>query len=216
MATQTRTNRGSLSRARIVDAALELAREMPLEDVSLHKVGEALGVSAMSLYRYVASKADLLDAMGDAVLAEIEIPVANGDDWRSDLRALAVAFREVLQAHPNVAHIVLTRRLNAPGTLPVFDATLGILLRLGLPPAAAVDCVRAAVAFQIGTHVREYTLEGNAGGRLAVDLDVDEYPNIAAAAPHLQVMDHTHEFEQGLDLLIAGIEQRLRGATART
>lgn len=199
-----------------MDAALELAREVPLEEVSLHKVGDALGVSAMSLYRYVASKADLLDAMGDAVLAEIEIPVANGEDWRADLRALAVAFRKVLQAHPNVAHIVLTRRLNAPGALPVFDATLGILLRLGLPPAAAVDCARVAVAFQIGTHVREYTLERNAGGRPAVDLDVDAYPNIAAAAPHLQVMDHTRELEQGLDLLIAGIEERLSEAMAPT
>jgi AcrR family transcriptional regulator len=209
MTTQIRRKRHPLTRERIVDVALGMARDLPLDDVSLHKVGAALDVSAMSLYRYVDSKADLLDAMGDAVLGEIEIPEPSGGDWRTDLRSLALAFRRALQAHPNVAQLVLTRRINAPGALPMFDAALAILARAGLPPADAVDYVRAAIAFEIGAQIQEHSLEHDAGATASTTIEAEAFPYVVDAAAHLQGMDHERVFEQGLELVIAGIEARL-------
>ena len=65
----------------------------------MRKLGEAVGVEAMSLYNHVANKDDLLDGMVDLVFSEIELPSA-GVDWKTAMRRRAVSAREVLPATP--------------------------------------------------------------------------------------------------------------------
>ena len=64
----------------------------------MRKLGEALGVEAMSLYNHVASKDDLLDGMIDLVFSEIDLP-AGGADWKTAMRQRAVSARQVLSRH---------------------------------------------------------------------------------------------------------------------
>src|SRR4051794_35643704 len=114
MSTTPSTGRGTLSRDRIVRAALDLAESDGIEQLSLHKVGAALGVRAMSLYRYIADKSDLYDAMGDVVLGEIEVNSPDDVPWEEALAAISREFRTVLLRYPHSAPLILTRRLNAP------------------------------------------------------------------------------------------------------
>src|ERR1044072_5036279 len=90
--------RPRLSRGRISEAAIALADEHGLESLSMRKLGEALGVEAMSLYNHVANKDDLLDAMIDVVFGEIELP-SGEDGWRSAMRQRANSVRSVLSRH---------------------------------------------------------------------------------------------------------------------
>src|SRR3954470_18411768 len=87
-----------LSRDRILRTALELADEHGLDWLSMRKLGQALGVEAMSLYHHVANRDDLVDGMIDLVFAEIELPLEEVD-WRSAMRARAVSARQVLARH---------------------------------------------------------------------------------------------------------------------
>ena len=66
--------RGRLSRDRVLRAAVALADTGGIESLSMRKLGDELGVEAMSLYNHVANKDDLLDGMIDAVFAEIDLP----------------------------------------------------------------------------------------------------------------------------------------------
>ena len=63
-----------LSRERVLRAAIALADQGGLESLSMRKLGQELGVEAMSLYHHVANKDDLLDGIVDAVTSEIEVP----------------------------------------------------------------------------------------------------------------------------------------------
>src|SRR6266446_9976246 len=65
----------------------------------MRKLGQKLGVEAMSLYNHVRNKVDMLDGMVDVVFSEIELP-ANGADWRTAMRKRAMATRQVLLRHP--------------------------------------------------------------------------------------------------------------------
>ena len=78
MATETRV---PLSRERVLRAGLELADASGVEALTMRRLGEELGFEAMSLYRHVANKQDLLDGMLDLVLAEWQLPDGEGD-WR--------------------------------------------------------------------------------------------------------------------------------------
>ena len=68
-----------LSRARVCQEALALVDDEGLDALSMRRLGARLGVEAMSLYRYVRDKADLLDALHVAVLADLS-PVDAGAD----------------------------------------------------------------------------------------------------------------------------------------
>src|SRR5918997_488300 len=100
--------RPRLNRDRVLQAAVALADSGGIESLSMRRLGEELGVEAMSLYTHVASKDDLLDGMTDAVFAEIELP--NGDDdWRTAMRRRAISTRDVLARHPWATRLMQSR-----------------------------------------------------------------------------------------------------------
>src|SRR3990170_5794860 len=90
--------RAGLSREQVLSAAVLYADREGLGSLSMQRLGEELGVEAMSLYTYVSGKGDLLDGMVDAVFAEIELPGPR-TRWRNAVRRRTVSAREVLRRH---------------------------------------------------------------------------------------------------------------------
>jgi AcrR family transcriptional regulator len=76
---RTATRRKPLSRDRVLRAAILLADEGGLESVSMRKLGQALRVEAMSLYKHVANKDDILDGIADLVMSDFAVPSADVD-----------------------------------------------------------------------------------------------------------------------------------------
>src|SRR6266702_6817989 len=99
--------RKPLSRERVLDAAIALADRDGLEALSMRKLAQALGVEAMSLYNHVANKGDLVDAMVDRVVGEIELP-ATGDDWDVAIRKCAISAHEAFLRHPWACSLVMS------------------------------------------------------------------------------------------------------------
>src|SRR3954469_10834988 len=82
-----------LSRERVLEAAIRLADEGGIESLSMRKLARALGVEAMSLYNHVANKGDLVDAITDLVVSEIELPQVT-EEWDVAVRACAISAYE--------------------------------------------------------------------------------------------------------------------------
>src|SRR5437868_7356615 len=78
-----------LTRDRVCRAALELVDAEGLDALSMRRLGARLGVEAMSLYRHVRDKGDVLDAVQTAVLSDIEMRDLDPTDWRSLLHGIA-------------------------------------------------------------------------------------------------------------------------------
>src|SRR6266516_3900231 len=102
-----------LSRERILRAAIELADENGLESLTMRKLGQALGVEAMSLYNHVANKDDLLKGLADLVLGEFELPSAD-EDWDVALRKTAVSAHDALQRHAWASGLMLSPAAISP------------------------------------------------------------------------------------------------------
>ncbi len=97
-ANATRTpRRRTLTREQVVSAAVALADEAGLEAITMRAVANRLGYKVMSLYNHVAHKDDLLEAMVDAALADVDPPA--GATWRADVVNVAVALNETLREH---------------------------------------------------------------------------------------------------------------------
>src|SRR3954449_10095636 len=83
----TKGPRPSLSLQRIVAAGIAVADRDGLDGVSMAKVAAELGSAAMSLYRYVATKDELLLLMVDGALGLPPETVTSARDWREGLQA---------------------------------------------------------------------------------------------------------------------------------
>src|SRR5260370_42298929 len=84
-----------LNRERVLRAAVALADDSGIGSLSMRRLGDALGVEAMSLYNHVASKGDLLDGMVDFVFSEIDLPAARAA-WKTAIRQRAIPARQAL------------------------------------------------------------------------------------------------------------------------
>ena len=205
-----------LSRERILDAALALADEGGVEAVSMRRLGEVLGVEAMSLYKHVADKEAILDGIADLVMDEVEVP-SQHLDWRTSVRRSAISAHEALRRHP-WAGLVLESRLNpGPARLRYLDAVVGVLRGAGFDTATVARAFMALDSHTYGFTMQELALPFDAASgppvaeEMAARVFEDGYPNLAAMAELMMSGAQLLDFEFGLDLLLDGLE-RLRPA----
>jgi AcrR family transcriptional regulator len=205
-----------LSRERVLRAALALADEGGIEAVSMRRLGLALGVEAMSLYKHVADKEAILDGIADLVMDEVEVP-SRELDWRTAVRRSAISAHEALRRHP-WAGVVLESRLNpGPARLRYLDAVVGTLRGAGFDTATVARAFMALDSHTYGFTMQELALPFDAGSapdvaaEMAAGVFADGYPNLAAMAELAMSGAQLLDFEFGLDLLLDGLE-RLRPA----
>ncbi len=208
--------RAPLSRDRVLRAALALADDGGVEAVSMRRLGQALGVEAMSLYKHVADKEAILDGIADLVMDEVEVP-SRELDWRTAIRRSAISAHEALRRHP-WAGAVLESRLNpGPARLRYLDATVGVLRGAGFDTATVARAFMALDSHTYGFTMQELALPFDAesapdvAADMAARIFADAYPNLAAMAELAMSGAQLLDFEFGLDLLLDGLE-RLRPA----
>lgn len=211
-------SRPPLTRHRVVAAALALADAGGIEAVSMRKVGDELGVEAMSLYHHVANKGELLDAMVDAVYAEFGRPTP-GLPWRAELQARCATARQVLGRHPWATPLLDSRSTPGPATLQHLDAVIGTLRAAGFSLVLTAHAVSLLDSYTYGFALQEAALPFDTPeetAELAADIlgsfPVDALPHLAelTAGHVLQPgYDYGDEFAYGLELLLDGLEQRL-------
>src|SRR5262245_54088213 len=121
-----------IDRTVILRASLDLADERGLAGVTMQAVADRLGVTPMALYRHIANKADLLDAVQESLLTEFALPDERLP-WRERLAAVARAARESAKRHPDVFPLLLQRAANTPGGQRVRNAVSKALRDAGVP-----------------------------------------------------------------------------------
>jgi AcrR family transcriptional regulator len=208
-----------LSLQRVLSTALGIVDAHGLEALSMRHLGQALQREPMALYRYAANKAALLDGVVETVLAELIIdPLAS--DWREELRTLGANFRRLAQAHPNVVPLLVTRPLATPlglrptGTLQSLENFLALLTRVGFTPINALHAYRLFFGFLHG-HVLAELQEAAANPdetELLVQLQfkrlpASQFPQLRAVATDLTRYDGKSQLEEGIELMITGLEQ---------
>jgi AcrR family transcriptional regulator len=216
--------RPSLSGDQVVTVAIQIADQDGLGGLSMRRLAEDLGITAMSLYGYVPSKAELLDVMADRVYAGIRLGGSPAQSWQATLTALAEQHWALLLAHPWLLQIAASRPLLGPGMTAFYDAELAAVDGLGLTDihmdlivslvddyvrGAARGAVEAAEA-QARTGVSDQQWWQTYGPLLAEVLDPARYPTAirvgaAAGAEYGSAHDPARSFAFGLRRIIDGI-----------
>jgi AcrR family transcriptional regulator len=219
-ATPQAARRAPLSRDRVLQAAVTLADETGIDSVSMRKLGEALGVEAMSLYNHVANKGDLLDGMVDVVFSEIDLP--SGENWKVAMRQRAISARQVLGRHRWAIGRMESRASPGPATLRHHDAVLGCLRRAGFSIEMTAHAYSVLDSYIYGFALQEANLpfdDAEETAQVAEEIlgqfGAGEYPHLTELAMEHVLQpgyDYGNEFEVGLDLILDGLERAVSGA----
>lgn len=207
------TGRQPLSRRRILEAAVRLVDREGLAALSMRKLGQELGVEAMSLYRYVPNKAALLDGIAETVVGEAEIPPADAGDWAERARAMNRAYRRLAHAHPNVFPLIALRPLNTPAALRPIEAALELFCGAGFDEQTALHAFRTLASYASGYALEEIRAlsadDADEDARLDIRrLPAEEFPRLVALAPYRYRWDE-EEYEFGLEVILTGLRAKL-------
>ena len=218
MATRTGPSakrRTPLSRERVLRAALVLADTGGIEALTMRRLGEELGVEAMSLYNHVADKGDILDGVTDLVFSEIAVPSGRAD-WKAAMRLRAISAREALVRHPWAAALMQSRTKPGPANLRHHDSVIGTLRQAGFTIHLAAHAFSVMDSYIYGfaqqQHNLTYTTSKAAAAvaeRLLGQMPADEYPHLAEMMTEHAMKpgyDYGEEFEFGLDLILDGLD----------
>jgi AcrR family transcriptional regulator len=213
-------SRTPLSRDRILRAAVGLADTVGIASLSMRSLAHALGVEAMSLYRYVRNKDDMVDGMVDHVFGEIGLP-PTGVDWTTAMRQRARSAREVLARHSWAIGLMESRSRPGPATLRHHDAVLGCLREAGFSIAMAAHAYSLLDSYIYGFALQQASLPFKTSEEAVAVADgilrqfpADAYPHLAELTVQHVLQpgyDYADEFEFGLDLILDGLD-RVRDA----
>lgn len=231
-AARASTRRTPLTRERVLQAGTDLADEAGLEAVSMRRLGQELGVEAMSLYNHVANKDDLVDGMIEMVMLEVNRSAQEvrdgaepGADWQGVLRAQVLSSRNHMLRHPWLPGALESRTGMSAGVARYFDGVLATLLAGGFSNDLGHHALHALGSRALGFS-QELFAPGNdeqdAASQAAMAAMAPELPHLMAMLAEvahddpgstLGWCDDQSEFEFGLDVLLDGLERRRPAAT---
>jgi AcrR family transcriptional regulator len=226
------SSRRTLSRELIIETAIDFVDEHGLTALTMRRLGKQLGVEAMSLYRYVNGREDLLEGVVDRMVAELhlrrdheELDATTG--WQAYLQWLAHAVRALAREHPNLFPLIATRHPAAPWVRPplrslrVVEDFLTTLISRGFSDARAVMAYRAFSSFLLGFLLLEASVLGASAAppdepldegdsdvpNADVKLDLAGFPHIRRLEDQLSEDHAGAEFEQALEDLLDRLDR---------
>ncbi|TDK27992.1 TetR/AcrR family transcriptional regulator [Arthrobacter crusticola] len=217
-AANTEGVRVPLTRERAVHAAVQHADVAGLEGLTMRHVAKALNVAPMALYRHVANREDLIDAMIDVVFGEIPLPLG-GAAWKPAMRDRALSLREALVRHRWAIGLMESRMRPGPANLRHHDAVIGKLRSAGFDIAMVAHAYSLLDGYIYGFALTRMNMPFDSEAEMDAmaqhmfePFPANEYPNLAEFV-NTHVLkpgyDYAEEFEYGLEVILDGLEAAL-------
>jgi AcrR family transcriptional regulator len=199
-----RRKRGELSREWLVGAALDIVDSEGLESLTMRRLAEKAGCGLMSVYSYVRDRADLLGAIVERLLSEIDFHAETGDTWAAVLRRAAQSYAAMYDRHPSAFPLVA----NVSATDPTMSTHLlnvtSALSSTGISVNEAFAVISIVDAFATGVFLgRVGEPAGDDGEVGGISSGLDPWSD------RLRGMVGDEVWRQGLEAIIVGVQKTL-------
>lgn len=223
-----RGRKSTLDVESVVSTAVRLADRGGLDAATLPKVAEELNVTAMSLYRHVGSKHELLQLMMDAA-SEPPTPTSPAANWRDGLRQWAADLWSLYRDRPWLPRVPIHRAPSGPHQIAWLERGFTHLASTGLDWDAKLSALTLLSGFVRQSALLQQELEeGREPGQAQSDseraygaalhqmVDAERFPQTAAMlnaevfasdAPEHDAADR--DFTKGLEVVLDGLAARI-------
>lgn len=218
-----------LDRDRIVEAAIAFVDVYGLSELTMRRLGTALEVEAMALYRHISGRADLLEAMVAELIEGLfddELMSEESKSWEEYLQRVANSTRTLALKHPRIFPLIATQPPEAPWLRPPLrsvrwvESFLSSLKRFGFTDKEAVAAYKAFTGFLIGdllfqSSALSLALVADSDEETSLSPssqpDLSEYPTVQRLQDLLGEDHAQRDFDDALDDLI----ERIRTSTEK-
>jgi TetR/AcrR family transcriptional regulator, tetracycline repressor protein len=213
-------SRGDGSRAReltredVIDAAAALVSDQGYAGLTMRALAQRCGVPTMTLYRHVRDKEELLGALADRVLGQLQLPEPGTLSWQQELAAVFRSVHDLLLAHPDIALVAGRQPVAGQAAYRGAEIVLDALRRAGIEGEDTASAFATLFAFTLGFVQQQ--LMSSAPGSLArrqaalERLPLDDYDNLSRLGAVFLLRSTDRHFEDGLNLIIRGLESKTR------
>jgi AcrR family transcriptional regulator len=207
------SNARELTRDDVIDAAAELVAAVGYGGLSMRALAERCGVATMTLYRHVRTKEDLLGALADRVLGDLDLPARGTLTWQEELAAVFRSLHDLWLEHPELVDIAAKQHVAGEAAYRGAEVVLDALRRAGIDGEPAVSAFGTLVAFTLGFVQQQlYSSTGwsSVDHRQAVleRLPVDDFENLSRLGGVFLLRHSDRHFEDGLDVIIRGLASK--------
>lgn len=213
-------DRPKLTREKIIHSALLLAEKKGLEAMSMRNVAANLKVEAMSLYKYIENKDDLIDGMIEAIFQQIPLPDSKLT-WKKALKERALSERRILNKYSWIIQMLEARSGTGVTRLEHQNYLIGILRKSGFPIDLAFHTMVSIAGYVYGFVIFESAWQNNTERsktekKAKVMITPEEHPyvvemiNFAMSKNRDKTDLHGDDFEFGLDLILNGLDKLLK------
>ena len=210
------TARRPLTRDRIIAAAVDLADRDGVGALTMRALGAELGVEAMSLYKHVTNKDEILDGIVEHIVSQIEIPTL-AEPWKQAMRQRAISARDVLRRHSWAIGLLEARGSMGPAALRYTEAILGNLRSAGFSLDDAAHAFWLLDSYVYGHVIQETSLapvSPSEDGAVVKEAAAEkvaptDYPNLVELGERARASGYSveREFAYGLDLILDALER---------
>ncbi len=213
VAEETAPRRAGLTRARIVELALEIIDEDGLDALNMRRLATAAGVKPMSLYHHFPSKSAILDAVSEKIAAAALGVSPPHPHWQGRVRQLFMGLHALTEAHPRALPLISTAVLRTPSGRRWMEELMSTLLGEGFSEDRAATVYHVLGAYTLGLGFARMLGDEVQTGEIVAQLvgHWGDYPNMMRVGMRLAVWDRPGEFETGLDVMLAHFADRLGG-----
>jgi AcrR family transcriptional regulator len=149
--TSARARTSSVTREAIVAAAMTIGERQGIEAITVRRIATELGVGAMTLYSYVRSKEEILDAIADVAMGGVVIPPKQAPTIEEAVRDVAEAFLTLMRENPAVIRLISTRiTTSVDSHRGAMESVLRHLASAGIAPELCVKVYGFLITFALG------------------------------------------------------------------
>jgi AcrR family transcriptional regulator len=196
-----------------VEAALELVDAEGVDALTMRRLGQELGVEGMALYTHVRSKADLLSAVADRMLSELDLPDPPPATWQDRIRAVVMAWAGLQDRHPRAFTLIYRARPTNTGIVRAAEEIYDALSSAGFDELETANAYLTLVFLLDGalfSRPYPFSVVGEAAREAAATADAEQFPRYAEIGPRAAEVSWEQVYGLGVELLIGGLEAKLR------
>lgn len=197
----------------MVEAALDLIGAEGVDALTMRRLGEELGVEGMALYTHVRSKDDLLNAVAARVLSELDLPDPAPAAWQDRIRGVVTAWAGLQDRHPRAFPLIYRARPPQASIVRAAEEIYDALHDAGFDDLEAANAYLTLIFLLDGalfSRPYPFSVVGEAARTAASTVDPKEFPRYAEIGPRVAEVGWDQVYGLGVELLISGLEARLR------
>jgi AcrR family transcriptional regulator len=199
-----------LSIETVVLAAAELIEEGGIGALTMRRLATRLGCSPMALYRHVETKDDLVRAIGEHYLSDVELPDTTELPWQEAIVAVSSTLHDAFLSRAPLLEIVAAQHVDAMPVLEASEVVLRSLRKAGLSGREAARGLSVVTSYAVGATQRKAEQRAVAPAEIkrlerVLRLPPETFPMLRELAGELVSVDFELSFEDGLRLLLQGI-----------